>query len=106
VPATPTPSGRCTAAAGSSRTFPADIGHVLDSALSRGTFLAIVDDGGFEWGGDMDRFLASPPESWAVACSASRCAALPPPATHWTAAVPDLFRPFAGVWFAEDATPR
>jgi hypothetical protein len=27
--------------------FPADIGHVLDNALSRGTFLAIVGDGGF-----------------------------------------------------------
>ncbi|RLM93851.1 hypothetical protein C2845_PM08G27480 [Panicum miliaceum] len=40
--------------------FPADIGAVL------GTFLAVVDRGGYEWRG-IDHFLSSPPASWAVA---------------------------------------
>ncbi|CAD6262352.1 unnamed protein product [Miscanthus lutarioriparius] len=93
--------------------FPADIGHVLDNALSRGTFLAIV-----EWGGDVNRFLASPPESWAVASAwdcggvfrlvvsgASRLrrgAAAASRALDRVAkwlrvpSVPNLFRPFAG----------
>ncbi|CAD6259666.1 unnamed protein product [Miscanthus lutarioriparius] len=76
--------------------FPADIGHVLDNALSRGTFLAIVGDG-FEWGGDVGRFLASPPESWAVA-SAWHCGGVFRLEWLRVPSVPVLFRPFAG-WF-------
>jgi hypothetical protein len=48
--------------------FPMDFGNVLDNKLSHGTFLAIIgDDDSYEWGGFVDRFLASPPVSWAVA---------------------------------------
>ena len=99
--------------------FPADIGDVLDNALSRGTFLAIVDKGGYEWRG-VDRFLSSPPASWAVASAwdcggvfrlevrgASRLRRGAAAATRaldrvakWlrVPSVPDFFRPFAG-WF-------
>ncbi|CAD6210100.1 unnamed protein product [Miscanthus lutarioriparius] len=98
--------------------FPADIGDVLDNTLSHGTFLAIVG-GGYEWGG-VDRFLASPPASWAVAsvwdCGGvfrlevrgasclRRGAAAATRALDRVAkwlrvpSVPDFFRPFA-VWF-------
>lgn len=97
--------------------FPADIGAVLGNALSRGTFLATV--GGYEWGG-VDRFLACPPASWAVASAwdcggvfrlqvrgASRLRRAAAAATRaldraakWlrVPSVPDFFRPFAG-WF-------
>jgi len=77
--------------------FPADIGDVLDNTLSHGTFLAIVGDeeGGYEWSG-VDRFLASPPASWAVA-SAWDCGGVFRVA-KWlrVPSMPDLFRPFAG----------
>ncbi|KAL3640329.1 hypothetical protein CASFOL_015297 [Castilleja foliolosa] len=43
--------------------FPRDIDAVLNSTLSLGTFLAVP--GGTSWSG-IDKFLASPPESWAV----------------------------------------
>ncbi|KAB8090711.1 hypothetical protein EE612_015997 [Oryza sativa] len=50
--------------------FPADIGAVLGNQLSIGTFLAVIDDDGRwrhgEWRG-AERFLASPPASWALA---------------------------------------
>ncbi|WVZ55911.1 hypothetical protein U9M48_006512 [Paspalum notatum var. saurae] len=98
--------------------FPADIGAVLDNALSHGTFLAVVGEE-FEWRG-VDTFLASPPASWAVASAwdcggvfrlevrgASRLRRGAAAATRaldraakWlrVPSVPDLFRPFAG-WF-------
>ncbi|XP_066316558.1 probable N-acetyltransferase HLS1 [Miscanthus floridulus] len=95
--------------------------NVLDNTLSHGTFLAIIgDNDGYEWGGDVDRFLASPPASWAMASAwdcggvfrlevrgASRLqrgAAAASRALDRVAkwlrvpSVPDLFRPFAG-WF-------
>ncbi|TVU48009.1 hypothetical protein EJB05_07628, partial [Eragrostis curvula] len=96
--------------------FPADIDDVLANPLSRGTFLAIVDD---EWRG-VEQFLTSPPASWAVASAwdcggvfrlelrgASRLRRGAAAATRaldraakWlrVPSVPDLFRPFAG-WF-------
>lgn len=99
--------------------FPEDIGAVLDNQLSRGTFLAIVDGGGYEWRGVED-FLSSPPASWAVASAwdcggvfrlevrgASRLRRGAAAATRaldrvakWlrVPSVPDFFRPFAG-WF-------
>ncbi|EER92674.1 hypothetical protein BDA96_01G494900 [Sorghum bicolor] len=99
--------------------FPADIGDVLDNTLSHGTFLAIVGEDGYEWGG-VDRFLATPPASWAVASAwdcggvfrlevrgASRLRRGAAAATRaldrvakWlrVPSVPDFFRPFAG-WF-------
>ncbi|KAL6867639.1 hypothetical protein ACP4OV_015663 [Aristida adscensionis] len=98
--------------------FPADIGAVLGNPLSRGTFLAVVGEG-FEWQG-VDRFLASPPASWAVASAwdcggvfrlevrgASRLRRAAAAASRaldrvakWmrVPSVPDFFRPFAG-WF-------
>ncbi|PAN50974.1 hypothetical protein PAHAL_9G561700 [Panicum hallii] len=99
--------------------FPADIGAVLGNALSQGTFLAVVDGAGYEWRG-VDRFLSSPPASWAVASAwdcggvfrlevrgASRLRRGAAAATRaldrlakWlrVPSVPDFFRPFAG-WF-------
>ncbi|KAI8032584.1 putative N-acetyltransferase HLS1-like [Camellia lanceoleosa] len=44
--------------------FPRDIDSVLNNKLNLGTFLA-VPHGSFSWPGS-DRFLANPPESWAV----------------------------------------
>ncbi|KAG8073943.1 hypothetical protein GUJ93_ZPchr0006g46003 [Zizania palustris] len=102
--------------------FPADIGVVLGNHLSIGTFLAVIDDGsghGGEWRG-AERFLASPPASWAMAslwdcggvfrlevrgASRVRRAAAAASrsldrAARWmrVPSVPDFFSPFAG-WF-------
>ncbi|KAL6648613.1 hypothetical protein ACP70R_012837 [Stipagrostis hirtigluma subsp. patula] len=99
--------------------FPADIGDVLANPLSRGTFLAVVGDGGYEWRG-VESFLASPPASWAVASAwdcggvfrlevrgasrlrrgAAAASRALDRAAKWmrVPSVPDFFRPFAG-WF-------
>uniref|UniRef100_A0A0E0CWX9 N-acetyltransferase domain-containing protein n=1 Tax=Oryza meridionalis TaxID=40149 RepID=A0A0E0CWX9_9ORYZ len=103
--------------------FPADIGAVLGNQLSIGTFLAVIDDDGRwrhgEWRG-AERFLASPPASWALASlwdcggvfrlelrGASRLRRAAAAATRaldraarWmrVPSVPDFFRPFSG-WF-------
>jgi hypothetical protein len=99
--------------------FPEDIGAVLAHPLSRGTFLATVGEEGYEWRG-AEEFLASPPESWAVASAwdcggvfrlevrgaprllrgAAAATRALDRAARWMRlpSVPDLFRPFAA-WF-------
>jgi hypothetical protein len=99
--------------------FPDDVGAVLANPLSRGTFLAVVDDGSYEWRG-VEAFLASPPASWAVGSAwdcggvfllqvrgasrlrrgaAAATRALDRAATWMhVPSVPDFFRPFSA-WF-------
>ncbi|KAG0490675.1 hypothetical protein HPP92_007538 [Vanilla planifolia] len=98
--------------------FPRDIDAVLRNPLSLGTFLAVLSGSASAWTGSIDRFLAEPPESWAVLsvwdCKSLfrlevRNAPLLWRGLSWTTravdrvlpwlrvpSVPDLFRPFGG----------
>ncbi|KAG0488949.1 hypothetical protein HPP92_007760 [Vanilla planifolia] len=98
--------------------FPRDIDAVLRNPLSLGTFLAVPSGSASAWTGSIDRFLAEPPESWAVLsvwdCKSLfrlevRNAPLLWRGLSWTTravdrvlpwlrvpSVPDLFRPFGG----------
>ncbi|KAK8962107.1 hypothetical protein KSP40_PGU009277 [Platanthera guangdongensis] len=95
--------------------FPLDVDSILHNPLSLGTFLALPE--GCDWT-SLDRFLADPPESWAVLsvwdCSSVfrlelRGAPRLIRGLAWTSravdkavpwlripSVPDLFRPFGG----------